>query len=291
MPKVSVIIPVYNVEKFLQRCLDSVVSQTLSDIEIICVDDGSTDNSASVLADFAKKDQRIKVINQKNQGVSVARNNGIKQANGEYIGFVDSDDYIEPDFYEKLYQEAKKENADVALTSIQYEKKEKSYILLEHEKKKIATTTSDIFRLFNLPHTTYIWNKIYRKDFLEKNNISFNEQFHYGEDIIYVTEVASLCHKAVYVPETRYHYIYRENSLVAIREEKPEYKQNRFEAYQFYDKCIRKKKIKVPYKYQYERKVRIFGLPVIKIREIENILKVYYVFGLPVVKVKSTKLF
>ena len=102
MIKVSVIIPVYNVDKYLEECLQSVCSQTLKDIEIICINDGSTDKSGQILKDFAKKDKRIILIEQENRGVSIARNNGLKAARGEYIGFVDSDDCIDPDFYEKL---------------------------------------------------------------------------------------------------------------------------------------------------------------------------------------------
>ena len=102
MTKISVIIPVYNSEKFLKKCLDSIINQTLNDIEIICIDDGSTDKSLRILNNFADKDNRITIINQKNSGPSAARNKGIENAKGEYIGFVDSDDWIDLDFYEKL---------------------------------------------------------------------------------------------------------------------------------------------------------------------------------------------
>ncbi len=114
MPKVSIIIPVYNVEKYLQRCLDSVVNQTLKDIEIICVNDGSTDNSAIILEEFSKKDERIKIVNQKNGGLSRARNTGLEHSNGDYIGFLDSDDWIDLDYYEKLHDAAERNNCDIA---------------------------------------------------------------------------------------------------------------------------------------------------------------------------------
>ena len=115
MPKVSVIIPVYNTENYLRRCLDSVCSQTLSDIEIICINDCSTDNSFEILKEYSSKDRRIKLIDFKeNKGAAVARNTGIDEAQGEYIGFVDSDDFIDLDFYEKLYKKAAEANADIA---------------------------------------------------------------------------------------------------------------------------------------------------------------------------------
>ena len=101
--KISIIVPVFNVEKYLSECLNSLINQTLKDIEIICVDDGSTDSSPSILEEFRNKDERIKVIRQENSGVSVARNNGLAIAQGEYVGFVDSDDWVDADFFEKLY--------------------------------------------------------------------------------------------------------------------------------------------------------------------------------------------
>lgn len=114
MHKVSVVIPIYNVEKYLRQCLDSVVNQTLKDIEIICINDGSTDNSLDILEEYAQDDDRIKIVNLKeNMGVSNARNKGIEHASGEYIGFVDPDDYIDTDFYGKLYKKASETNADI----------------------------------------------------------------------------------------------------------------------------------------------------------------------------------
>ena len=95
MPKISVIVPIFNVEKYLKECLESIINQTFKDIEIICINDGSTDNSLDILNQYAEKDNRIKVITQSNQGLSAARNTGIKYANGEYISFIDSDDYID----------------------------------------------------------------------------------------------------------------------------------------------------------------------------------------------------
>lgn len=106
-PKVSIIVPVYNVEKYLSKCLNSLINQTLREIEILCVDDGSTDNSAKILENFVQKDCRVKVFSQKNSGQSVARNVAIEHASGEYLGFVDSDDWVDLDYFEKLYSAAK----------------------------------------------------------------------------------------------------------------------------------------------------------------------------------------
>src|SRR5574344_49484 len=115
---VSFIIPIFNTEKYLKQCLNSIISQTLSDIEIICINDGSTDNSLCILENFAKKDKRIKVINQKNKGQSAARNKGITLAKGEYIAFVDSDDWAQPDMLEKMYNRATQDDTDVTMASV-----------------------------------------------------------------------------------------------------------------------------------------------------------------------------
>ena len=108
--KVSVILPVYNASDYLHQCMDSIVGQTLKDIEIICVDDGSTDNSLDILKEYEQKDKRVKVIQQKNAGAGAARNNGLSIATGEYLSFLDSDDFFEPDMLEKAYEKAKEEN-------------------------------------------------------------------------------------------------------------------------------------------------------------------------------------
>ena len=116
--KVSVIVPIYNVKRYLAKCLDSIISQTLKDIEIICVNDGSTDGSEKVLAEYAKKDSRIKIVNRKNGGLSAARNTGMPYATGKYIGFVDSDDYIEPTMYELMYYNAEHFNSQMVICAV-----------------------------------------------------------------------------------------------------------------------------------------------------------------------------
>ena len=125
MVKVSVIIPVYNVEPYLKQCMDSVVGQTLKDIEIICVDDGSTDGSLDILREYAAEDNRIQIIEQKNAGAGAARNNGMRHATGKYLSFLDSDDFFEPRMLEKAYDLAEKDQADfVAYKSDQYHTEE-----------------------------------------------------------------------------------------------------------------------------------------------------------------------
>ena len=113
MPKISVIIPVYNVEKYLSQCLDSILNQTFKDFECICVNDGSTDKSLAILQEYVNKDDRIKIINQENKGLSGARNSALKIVNGKYITFIDSDDFVTIDYLEKLINIAEKEDSDI----------------------------------------------------------------------------------------------------------------------------------------------------------------------------------
>ena len=119
--KVSVILPVYNVEKYLKQCLDTIVGQTLKEIEILCVDDGSTDDSVQILKEYEQKDHRIKVLSQKNAGAGAARNLGLRHASGKYLSFLDSDDFFEPDMLETAYEQAERYQAEmVVFRSNQY---------------------------------------------------------------------------------------------------------------------------------------------------------------------------
>lgn len=179
----SVIIPVYNVENYLNECLDSVTSQTLEDMEIICIDDGSTDNSPDILKEYSKKDKRIKIITKENGGQATARNLGIKEAQGEYIAFVDSDDFIEPTMFEKLYTKAKDNNLDIVMCKIAtYDNQ------TEEIKDNVWYYMLGVFRdfdkdIFNHKDTREFtchiavtpYNKIYKTTLLKENNILFPE--------------------------------------------------------------------------------------------------------------------
>ena len=181
MAKVSVIIPVYNTEKYLRQCLKSIMKQSLSDIEIICVDDGSTDSSPKILDSFAKKDKRIRVIHKSNAGYGHTVNTGIRNAKGEFIGVVDSDDYISAEMYEELFKKAREHDLDFVKSDF-YEIR--SYRDKVYRKKITAFDDPDMYEsvinpqensdVFNFV-TMNIWTGIYRRDFIKKNNIRFNE--------------------------------------------------------------------------------------------------------------------
>lgn len=186
MTKISVIMPVYNVEKYIGECLNSILTQTLEDIEVICVDDGSTDNSLEILNAYAAKDSRIIVINKKNEGSGIARNAGIKAAGGEYIHFVDSDDWLYNNkVYEEIYAKAKEDNLDILIFggySCYVSDKGKVYKskggyslkTLPRKYLKGIFSAKDIKKdIFTFPSTA--WTKLYKREFLEKNQILFQE--------------------------------------------------------------------------------------------------------------------
>ena len=175
MPKVSVLVPVYNVEKYLKQCLNSVIGQTLQDIEIICINDGSTDSSLSILEEFAKNDNRIKIINKENSGYGASMNMGLDLAIGEYIGIIESDDFADEKMFEDLYDLAVKNNADIVKSDFYYHfsneniSRKAGKIL---SKNKTFSIKDDTSALKILPT---IWSAVYKRSFLNENNIRFLE--------------------------------------------------------------------------------------------------------------------
>jgi len=182
--KISIIIPVYNVEKYLEQCLDSIVNQTLEDIEIICINDGSTDNSSKILETYKEKDKRIKIIRKKNEGLGAARNTGMEYVKGDYIGFVDSDDWVSHNMFEKLYNNAKKFDSDVVMCPVNVFDEnsgeissDKPYYTLECFDKSFDNRFFNHFEAkdFFFGIAVMAFNKIYKKSFLEKLNVKFPE--------------------------------------------------------------------------------------------------------------------
>ena len=214
--KLSIIVPVYNIIQYLPKCLDSILSQTLRDIEIICVDDCSTDSSFSILEEYKSKDDRIKLLKlAKNYGQGYARNRGIEIAQGEYIGFVDGDDYIDPNYFEALYNSAVKNNADISVASILKHKKNYKKYNVIYKKEGIAENIQDKIKLCGdkKKFFFYAWNKIYKTDLIKNNGIEFAQGQIY-EDVIFAIEALYYSNRVVSVPNIKYHYIERKNSSV-----------------------------------------------------------------------------
>ena len=180
-PKVSIVVPIYNVEKYLQECVDSILNQTLQDIEIILVDDGSPDNCGAIIDKYAKKDSRIVAVHQKNSGYSKAVNHGIKLAKGEYIGIIESDDWIEPDMYQELYKSAKKYNTDLTkggfylYNSTLVDEDKRNVVFKNPSGVDIRKAPVGSFKITDWPkllafHAS-IWSSIYKASFIKKIQI------------------------------------------------------------------------------------------------------------------------
>lgn len=278
MAKVSVIVPVYNVEKYLKRCLDSLINQTLSDIDIICINDGSKDSSLQILEQYAQKDSRIVIYNQENSGLSVARNTGLEHASGEYIGFVDSDDWVDLDFYENLYNSAKNNNADIAVADFIREHPNKKPKRLKLKEEKIYTTPEDKFMICKVHREGCVWNKIYRTEFIHSINLKFVPKMYY-EDRDFTIRSLYFSKKLVTTPNTYYRYFVNPKSIVNKRRnyiQDEHYILVRQQVLQF----IKEHNIKVPdglYKAEIYR-YKLFGKTLFTIKESIN-TKYIFLFG------------
>lgn len=210
-PQVSIIIPVYNVEKYLKKCVNSVLQQTLTNIEIILVDDGSTDNSG-VLCDEYLRDPRVHVIHKKNGGLSEARNAGVKAAKSDFIGFIDSDDYIKKDMYELLYTNIIKENADISVcgiydvyangTKLSYAESDGRFVV--NAKKAIELV------LHGRNASVSAVNKLYKKNLLEKHPFLVGKT---SEDAHFIIPYLLEIQKAVFDMMPKYFYVHREGTI------------------------------------------------------------------------------
>lgn len=265
-------------EKYLPKCLESLIKQTLNDIEIICVNDGSMDNSLAILKEFASRDSRIRIIDNQHQGVAKTRNTGIEQSTGEYIGFVDSDDYIDIDFFEKLYNSATKSNSDIAIASILKHKNFFNIYNAKYTKEETAITIQDKIKLCeDKKHFFfYAWNKIYHSGFIKENNIKFSEGQIY-EDVMFAIKALYYSNKIISVYGTKYHYIEHENSLTKYKDKTGEKEHDLIKAYSELQEFCNSKNIEIPerlnyytkenfgfilnlYKGKYQSKIQLFNI-------------------------------
>lgn len=211
-PLISVIVPIYKVEKYLSKCIESILKQTYGNLEIILVDDGSPDKCGEICDDYALKDKRIKVIHKQNGGLSSARNVGIDISEGEYIGFVDSDDYIEPYMYEKLYYAIEQNNCRLSVCNINYVFENGKIIpKCDKEKDKVmdfeeAITEMNTYRIFDMG----AWSKLYHKDLFKTIRFPIGKL---SEDFFVMPQIFDLAQKIVYISTPCYNYLQRQNSI------------------------------------------------------------------------------
>lgn len=229
MPKISIIIPCYNVEEYLDRCLKSVINQTLQDIEIILVDDGSPDRVPQMCDGYAKSDSRIKVVHKQNAGLGYARNSGLEIATGDYVAFVDSDDYMDLSMYSVLYDEAVASNADVVFCGFKTETQPGIWMDSNEVKERTEWDGNGVeeFMLDMIASAPYmkeerkyqmsVWHSIYRRSIIGDNNIRFHsEREIVSEDLPFQVDFLLRAAKVVYLPQTFYFYCLNGMSLTAI---------------------------------------------------------------------------
>lgn len=233
---VSIIVPIYNVEQYIDRCISSLINQTLKDIEIILVDDGSPDNCPRICENYSERYENIKVIHKQNEGLGFARNSGIDIASGKYVIFVDSDDFVTNDMCEVLYNKAEKYNADIVYANHYKYKDNKICELVKEINNDIIFDTKESIREFMIdmiamspnksndtPIEVSVWGAIFKRNTLKENNIYFvSEREYISEDVVFNLELYPKTNKIVLCPEVVYYYCFNSSSLSKT------YKKDRF---------------------------------------------------------------
>ena len=210
---ISIIVPVYNVEKYICKCIDSILNQTFTDFELIRIDDGSTDKSGKICDEYKKKDSRIKVIHKKNEGLSSARNIGLDIAQGKYIGFVDSDDYIDENMYEVLYKDIRNNNSDISMCEYDFIYDNNQIEEFNDEKYIINYSNYEALSLFYTSKYMFFvvaWNKLYKKEIFKDIRYPVGK---INEDGFIAHKIIFNCKKITYNSEKLYHYYQSNNSI------------------------------------------------------------------------------
>ncbi len=210
---ISIIVPVYKVEKYLSKCIDSIINQTYKNLEIILVDDGSPDNCPKICDGYAKKDKRIKIIHKENGGLSSARNAGLDIMTGEFVAFLDSDDYIEPTYIEIMAEKQVKYNADLVNCGVKdiIENTGEEIIKVSVKEDVVLENEEIIKQFFSTYNLTVAWNKLYRKEIFATLRYPQGRIF---EDAAIILNVLSKCKKLVIIPDVLYNYLKREGSIM-----------------------------------------------------------------------------
>ena len=218
-PAISVIVPVYLAESYLSRCVESILKQSFCDFELILVDDGSPDESGKVCDSYAIKDSRVKVIHQDNKGVSSARQRGLEEARGEFVIHADPDDWVEPDWLEKLYKKIKEDNTDIVICDFDriYADKKVHYV-----QRPTSLQNEDILEdMLNEKIWGPTWNKLIRKECFNRYGVSFHPKMNLWEDLYIMCLLIAKGAKVSYIPDVLYHYdsVINENGIVMNRKE------------------------------------------------------------------------
>ncbi len=212
MDKVSIIVPVFNTENYVYKCLTSVINQTYSNIEVILINDGSTDKSENICYEFSKLDSRIKFINRENRGVSYTRNQGIEESTGKYICFIDSDDYIQNNYIENMLKHMENSDLITCAYAIEFKNKKRNIIFGENIKDYNRDEALKLMFSSNM-YKGFLWNKLFKKEIIVKEKIRFNNDISMCEDLLFVYEYIFYSKEIRYIPEVGYFYKMRKSSL------------------------------------------------------------------------------
>ena len=222
--KVSVIMPVYNAGEYLNRAISDVLGQSLREIELICIDDGSTDNSLKIVKEFHDTDERVRIVTENNAGASIARNKGIVRARGEYIIFLDADDFYEPELLSTLYSAARQDNLDIAVARFDiYNEGQNKFIAPTDEPHSsifapgIVTSKSQYPDQILQSTTGYVWNKLFRASFVRDKELAFDPDLYVFEDVHFVCSAISLAERVARVDDVLIHHrVYSEQSRAKL---------------------------------------------------------------------------
>ena len=234
-PKVSIIVPIYNAEKYIDKCINSILNSTLKEIEVVLINDGSRDNSGKIIDEYAKKDSRLKVIHQKNSGPAVARNNGVKAASGKYIGFVDSDDTVEADMFKVLVDLADKNNAEIAMCNYNEISisTDKASMINHNLKPNLVFNKSDIkeniIRTFTGDNNYGFFsmcNKIYLRKWVKNTGVTIDENRIHGEDWLFNINLFLKLDSFICTDKALYNYIHINNESLMVK-----YRENQFDLF------------------------------------------------------------
>lgn len=215
----SVIVPIYNAKETLNRCLNSILEEKRISLEVICVNDESTDDSLKKCYEYQKKDSRIKIVDKKNGGVASARNSGLEIAKGKYITFVDQDDWVEKNAYYEMLKKGISEDADMVVCNYTKDYDKDSCPMVN--RGEIASSNSTIEELIRYAffreeyrgYAAYVWNKLFKRETLKMNHIIFDGNLKRGDDVLFYTQVVLTKPKTVYIDKKLYHYVQRDDSI------------------------------------------------------------------------------
>ena len=283
-PIVSIIVPAYNVANYIERCLLSLVQQSFKNIEIIVIDDGSEDMTSEIIDAFGSMDSRLVVIHQQNRGVSAARNEGIEISKGEYIAFVDSDDYVDENFIFNLHEAITKYDCDISVATIIRWRKNHQKYRVHYTEEKIYKTLEEKINVCKIPKCCYPVNKLYKKELILNN---YFEEGKYFEDVLWTPEILKQSNKLVTVPNTNYYYRATKGSIVKKNTSKKQLDNYNAKKYiiQFFEENgleLSKKDKNLTKDIKY-----FLGVPLIKIKE-KNFVNTCYLFSLlPIFKYRD----